>query len=296
MQRNRSSVAGDLRTVAADEFWARLQEAMGRDGLLTYRYLGRVTEDMHGVPVGRMPIRGDMRNERGGLMAAPLAIAIAETGFTDFNAVPAPVTAAVTLLDDGVGVSEIQMQREVLRTGRTLGFSRTVVCDVHEPQRVIAVSRGVGIKLGEAPPQGGEPFPLPDEIADAPDLPPLTTVFGAIRDDMGVWSLPPLRPAHRSTSGSLHLGPIHVLMEAAATELAATRASPAALQICGWEVMFISPGLTGPFVASGEVRVGRAGRIGCDITLVDAGRDGRIVATAAAVFALRDADPENSLA
>lgn len=282
------AASGDLRDAPADTFWQRLQDAMGRDGLLTYRYLGRITEDMHAAPYSGMAIRRDMRNARGGLMAAPLAIATAETGFTDFDAVPAPVTAGLTMLDDGIGVSEIRMHREVIRTGRTLGFSRTVVTDAADERRVIAVTRGIGIKLGEVPADGGgTPFPLPDGIADRPDLRPLTAVFGGERDADGRWLLPPMRAGSRSTSGSLHLGPIHIVLEAAATDLAEACAPEAPLQIEGWDVMFVAAGLVGPFVARGRAMAGGAGRVACDMTLTDQGRGDRVVATATALFGHR---------
>ena len=70
----------DLRNVPPEQFLSLLKKAMGEDGLLTYRYLGRKSTTMHGAEYDSMKIRRDMRNAEGGIMAAPLMIATAETG------------------------------------------------------------------------------------------------------------------------------------------------------------------------------------------------------------------------
>jgi hypothetical protein len=77
------------------------------------------------------------------------------------------------------------------------------------------------------------------------ELPPFHVVFGARRDADG-WRLPPLAPRLASTSASLHLG---------------------------------------PFLVSAEALVGRDGRrVGVRLTLVDEGRDRRVVAVGVAVY------------
>ncbi len=269
----------DLRKVETGAFWASLRSAMGQDGLLTYRYLGRVAQNMHGVPVGSMKIRSDMRDWHGGIRAAALAIATAETGFSDFNAVPAPIEAGLSILDAGRDVREVQLRAEVLKLGRTLGFSRTFVTDADQPEKVIAISRGVGIKLAEAPESGGEPFPLPDDMADAGDLPSLLTVFGGVLDG-DVCRLPELSAGSSSTSGSLHLGPIHIALDA----IADANARQHRMRIADWNVMFLSAGTHGPFRAELTRSMVQAGDGAVVLSLVDEGRDDRLVATATAVL------------
>src|SRR3546814_14398832 len=67
--------------------------------------------------------------------------------------------------------------------------------------RVLALTRGTGIKLGEAPPTGGQYFDIGEQIEESRDLPPLTRIFGCqFRNDR--WELPALTPETRSTSGS----------------------------------------------------------------------------------------------
>ncbi len=274
----------DLRKGPANEFWARFEAMMGTEGLLTYRYLGRKTAALHDVDHDSMRIRRDMRNAAGGLMAAPLAIAAAEAGgFTDIESIPAPVTAGLHILDEGRGVTEILLRRSFAQTGRTIGFTEAEIVDAADPSRVLAISHGAGIRLGEAP-AGFRPIETGPEIADDPSLPPLHSVFGIDRDPAGNWQLPPLTPRIASTSGSLHVGPIHIVLETAATELAARSLATELVQVEDWHVSFVARGTHGPFVVEGSCTSGSLGRAACRLTLRDRGREARRVATAVALF------------
>lgn len=275
----------DLRDVPAQEYWQHFNAMVNGDGgLLTYRYLGRKTAMLHGEPYDTMRIRRDMRSGSGTIMAAPLAIASAEAGgFSDVDSIPAPVTAALHILDDGLGVTEIAMRRTPIHVGRTMGFSMCEIVDAADPARVLAISYGTGIRLADAP-AGFEPLDLPPDIEDRPGLPPLTQVFGAARRPDGVWELPAMTPENMSTSGSLHLGPTHVVLEAAAADLAEQEAGNNAIRIEDWTVMFVARGTDGPFVVDGTVSTGGYGRIACRLSLRDQGRGNRVVATAVAMY------------
>jgi hypothetical protein len=274
----------DLRGVPAEDYWHRFREMVGGNGLLTYRYLGRKTAMLHGEPHDTMRIRRDMRAADGAIMAAPLAIASAEAGgFSDVDTVPAPVTAALHILDDGRDVREIAIRRIPIHIGRNIGFSQSEIVDADDPARVLAISYGTGIRLADAP-TGFQPLDLPPEIEDRADLPPLPQVFGARRRPDEQWELPAMTAENMSTSGSLHLGPTHVVLEAAATELAVRDAGTAALRIEDWTVMFVARGTDGPFVVDGVVSDGNYGRIACRLSLRDQGRGNRIVASAVAMF------------
>src|SRR5271156_6580619 len=72
------SVVRDIRDGPIDEYWDRLRQMMGSDGLITYWYLGRAFNQI--VDADTVRLRRDMRNNTGGIMAAPLAIAAPETG------------------------------------------------------------------------------------------------------------------------------------------------------------------------------------------------------------------------
>src|SRR3984957_12963314 len=163
----------DLRDVPAEEYWQRFRDMVGGDsGLLTYRYLGRKTAMLHGQPYDTMRLRREMRAASGAIMAAPLAIASAEAGgFSDVTTVPAPVVAALHILDDGRGVDEIAIRRIPIHTGRNMGFSQSEIVDAADPSRVLAISYGTGIRLADAP-AGFQPLELSPEIPDSPALPP----------------------------------------------------------------------------------------------------------------------------
>ena len=76
-------------------------------GLLSYRYIGRNHSSMNiGDSDDTVVIRRDMRNEAGGIMVAPLAIASPEGCQTDMVAVPNPVIASVQIVDPGYDVKQ----------------------------------------------------------------------------------------------------------------------------------------------------------------------------------------------
>jgi hypothetical protein len=275
-------VVRDIREGPVEEYWDRLREMMGPDGLITYWYLGRAFNQA--VDPETVRLRRDMRNSTGGIMAAPLAIAAPETGgWRDREVIPAPVTYGLHILDDARDVVEIRVSRSTVRRGAKMGFSRSLITDAADSSRVIAITTGVGVTLGDAP-QSFRPVDVPPQMPDTADLPALHVVFGARRSSDG-WRLPALTSRHASTSASLHLGPIHVVFEAAATELAAELAQTDAVEVRDWDVHFVSPGRTGPFHVHADGWAGPEGRVMVRFTLVDEGRDGVVVAAGAAAFA-----------
>jgi len=271
----------DIREGPTEEYWDRLRQMMGPDGLITYWYLGRAFNQA--VDPDTVRLRRDMRNAAGGIMAAPLAIAAPETGgWRDREAVPAPVTYGLHIVDDARDVAEIRVSRGTVRRGGKMGFSRSVITDAADSSRLIAVTTGVGVKLADAPPSF-RPVDEPAEMPDTADLPALHVVFGAQRNSDG-WRLPALTSRLASTSASLHLGPIHVVFEAAAMELAAELTGTDTVQVEDWDVHFVSPGRAGPFLVLADGWPGPGGRVVVRFTLIDEGRDGAVVAAGAAAF------------
>jgi hypothetical protein len=284
--------ADELQNAAAEDFWARFEAVMGGpDGLMTYRYLGTRADVASGGRDGGMNIRRDMRYPAGGLMAAPLSIALADAAGVhgDAVAVPAPLLSTVHILDDGKGVRAIRVRGGDTpgHRGRQLSFAGTsLVVDANNPDRILAVTEGMGVTVGEIPAgaEGGFRYVDPGPgMPDSPDLPPLHEAFGATRTG-ATWQLPVLTQRIGSTSGSLHHGPIQILLEAVAFELAAAAAGSDRLQIEDWTVMYISRGKVGPFRAAGSVVTGGLGRYLARLQLADQGNDDRLVATALAVY------------
>ncbi len=280
------NAVSDIRKLDPDQHWAAFEDMW--TGLMSYRYLNKTNPELDiGFREGElesMPIRHDMRNRNGGIMAAPLAICCPEPWWNDSETIPAPVIASTQILDDARGVTKVEVVRDVISIGRQMGFTRSKIVDAADHSRVIAVSAGMGVSLGEVP-AGYEPVdnpPIP--VVDSPDLPPLWQVFGATIDDAGVWRLPKLQKEFSAPHAALHLGPIHIAFDVAAHELASQIAGTNAIQVENWYVMFVKPGLVGPFRVETAGIEGRNGRINIDLTLLDEGKDDRVITTGSAVF------------
>ena len=266
-----------LASAVTDEHWQQFEQRW--TGLLTYRYLGKRTPVLDiGVERETMPLRHDMRNATGGVMAAPLCIAAPEPYWLDDVVVPAPVLMSYEIVDPAHDVGEVEVLREVTHIGRTMGFSRARIVDASDHARLIAVSTGVGVSLGKQPDDFAAVENEPIAVEDSPDLPPLHQVFGARCED-GVWRLPPVTADVAAPHGALHLGPINIVLEAAATHAL----DDDARQVESWTITMLRPGTVGPFRAEAEV-LSRTARAAVQLTLRDEGRDDRIIATALAMY------------
>jgi hypothetical protein len=171
-------------------------------GLLSYRYIGRNHSSMNiGDTDDTIVIRHDMRNEAGGIMVAPLAIASPEGCQTDMVAVPNPVIGSVQIVDPGYDVKRVEIVGSGnVHQGRMMGYGRCKIVDADNPDRVIAFNEGQGAIIG-IPPEGLGKMDVSGTelvIEDSPDLPPLWQAFGASRRPDDHWQLPALSgAAHR---------------------------------------------------------------------------------------------------
>jgi hypothetical protein len=274
----------DIRTVSPKEYWTVFEKKW--TSLLSYRYLGRINSGLDtNDGAEQMALRHDMRNNLGGIMVAPLCIFSPEAGgMNDDEFVPNPVIASMQVIDDARAVKKLRAVPQTLRLGRQMGFSRTLIVDDANRSRVIAISEGMGVSLGGTPGNYEKVDNPPVAIEDSPDLPPLHEVFGAVRSPAGVWRLPELSLELASPDAALHLGPQHIVLEAAATEAAAAAAGTDGLQVQSYHCMFAARGKVGPFRANAEAFVGTDGRVGARVTLTDEGNGDRIVTSAAAQF------------
>jgi hypothetical protein len=257
-------------------------------GLLSYRYIGRNHSSMNvGDADDTVVIRRDMRNEAGGIMVAPLAIASPEGCQTDMVAVPNPVIASVQIVDPGYDVKRVEIvDSGNVHQGRMMGYGRCKIVDADNPDRVIAFNEGQGAIIG-VPPEGLGKMDVSGTelvIEDSPDLPPMWQAFGASRRPDGYWQLPALSMELASPDAALHIGPQHVVLETAAIDLAADAAGTRKLQVVSWHVMFMSRGKVGPFRVDGAAHVGGSGKVGVRMLLHDEGNADKAVTSAAAVF------------
>jgi hypothetical protein len=282
----------DIRELA-DDTGAYRDELFRRwTGLLSYRYIGRNHSSMNlGETDDTVTIRRDMRNDAGGLMVAPLAISSPEGCQTDMVAVPNPVIASVQIIDPGYDVKRIEIVGSgIVHQGRTMGYGRCKIVDADNPNRVIAFNEGQGAIIG-VPPEGLGRMDVSGTelvIEDSPDLPPLWKAFGASKRDDGHWVLPALNAELASPDAALHIGPQHVVLETAATDLAADVAGTRKLQMISWHVMFMSRGKVGPFRVEGTAHMCRSeggpGRVGVRMLLHDEGNADKAVTSAAAIL------------
>ena len=257
-------------------------------GLLSYRYIGRNHSSMNvGDSDDTVVIRRDMRNEAGGIMVAPLAIASPEGCQTDMVAVPNPVIASVQIVDPGYDVARVEVvDSGNVHQGRMMGYGRCKIVDADNPDRVIAFNEGQGAIIG-IPPEGLGKMDVSGTelvIEDSPDLPPLWQAFGASKRPDAHWQLPALSVELASPDAALHIGPQHVVLETAAIDLAAEAVGTRKLQVLSWHVMFMSRGKVGPFRVDGTAHVGGSGKVGVRMLLHDEGNADKAVTSAAAIF------------
>jgi hypothetical protein len=282
----------DIRETSEEQYWQDLRKRW--TSLLSYRYIGRNHGSLNAGPVDNtVTLRHDMRNATGGIMVSPLCISAPESGgFSDEFAVPNPVIQSMQILDDARDVRRIEVvQSEVLKAGQRMGFSRSKIVDADHPERVIALAEGAGISLGSVP---GGFVPMDEEkivVVDSPDLPPLHRVFGANKRDDGSWALGELSIEMASPDAALHLGPQHILLEAAAIDLVANLIGTDRVQVDSWHVMFLARGKVGPFRVDGQAVQGRPGYVGVQMTIHDEGNGDRAITSGSALFRRSDASP-----
>lgn len=276
----------DIRDTQLEEnYWPNFEKIW--TSLLTYRYLGRINPILdEGVNETTMPLRHDMRNAQGGIMAAPLSIAAAECGgMSDDLYIPNPLSASLQIIDTAEGVDRVKVIPEVVKIGRSMGFSRSKIVDANNESRVIAISSGSAISLGTPPAGYKKVYNPPIEVEDTPDMPRLHKVFGATQIECGVWQLAAIDLSSASPDAALHLGPQHITLEAAATDLAKEAAASKAVQVCQWQISFVARGKVGPFRTQGNAYKSHAGDIiAVELVLLDCGNENRVITMASGLF------------
>jgi len=286
-------VLRDIRELKGDKeaYAAELERRW--TGLMSYRYIGRRTGSMDVDADGKevvdntVTVRHDFRNAIGGLMMAPLAISSPEGGGrSDLEVVPNPVIHYAEILDPGYDVTRIEVRSANLKIGRQMGYSRSLIVDADNPERVIAFTEGQGASIGDVPPDLPKMPEKPIEIADSPDLPPLWQVFGASRRPDGHWQLPELSVEFASPDAALHIGPQHILLETAAIDLAQEAVGTDRLQVRSWHVMFLARGKVGPFRVDGEAFRTNGDYIGVRTLMIDEGNQDRAITSGSVLFSV----------
>ena len=266
-----------------DEHWDAWKHSLGEDGLVSYRYLGcsSVAFDRH-TAEGRMRLRTDVRTA-GGLLAAPLGIALLDTAGINVDAIGrcAPTQIDVTVFDSAHDVAEVRIFGAIVREGRSQMFTQGRFEDAARPGRVIGFGTTSWAVMAPTPPGFVYVDPGPG-IPEAPGLPPFVEAFGVIRLAAGGYELAGLSP--QVGGDSLHQGPIQAMLEAAALDAACEAAGTDAIYAEHMGTTIVQRGKTGPFVATASVLAARNQTVACRAELRDQGEGGRVFATGFSLY------------
>lgn len=242
--------------------------------LISYRYLGCRSVLGEGFDArGTMPIRTDMRHE-GGLLAAPIAIAMLDTAGI---AVDRHWQLALTHVEVDLGgpasdVRTLAVHGSLTRQARTQVFTEARFVDADDPDRLVGVGAADWAVIAPTP-TGFEYVDPGPGMADAHDLPPLAGVYGAQPRDGGGFVIGALTP--RLGGAVLHHGPILVTLEAAALQIVGAGACVEALS-----VRIVRAGKRGPFIATARMLSDRRDVILVRAKLNQNGDDSNVVAVA----------------
>lgn len=268
------TVASPDRDRAAGEIFGVWTEAMAQ--LFSYRYFGTrsVLVDRHHA-TGTMPMRPDMRAS-GGMLLAPLAIGMLDAAGNNMDRYYQLGLTQIDIhaFDGAPDTDRIGLAGEVVREARTQVFTEVVLSD-EATGRVLGHGSANWAIINPTPPgfTYTDPGPGPDHVAP---MPPLTEVFEARPTDGGGYVIPGLSP--RLGVDTLHHGPILVVMEAAAQDLATAEAGTRPVRPVALSCRIVRAGRKGPFRVHSRL-LGRNGDlISCRSVMRDEGRDNEIIA------------------
>ena len=260
----------------ADDVNGVWKEAM--EQLLSYRYFGtRSVLGGRSLSTGSMPVRSDTRVGEGGILLAPVAIGMLDAAG---NMIDRHYQLGLTQIDihcfDGApGAARIGFQSEWVREARTQTFTETTITDEGDGRLVGHGSANWAV-INPTPPGFvyTDPGPGPE---DRPPMPPLWQVFEAERKGPADYMISGLSP--RLGTDTLHHGPILVVMEQAALDLAVAQAKGRPIVPVALSCRIVRAGRKGPF-AIGAVPLAITGDLlsyRCEFR--DEGRNNELVAT-----------------
>ncbi len=252
--------------------------AGSRGVLMSYAYLAsrpRAIDRTHAENL--LEIRPDLRTPTGAALAAPLAIAMLDTA--GINVDPVNILALtqvnVNVIDCALDVHDVYLAGQVTTEARSQIFTEARMYDGADRER--AIGFGTANWSVICPTPDGFVYPEPGNgVEGLTEVPPLPQAYTGIRRDDGLWEIPGLRP--EIGAERLHHGPMLVMTEAAALDVAAHVLGTDALSVDGLQMTIVAPGRVGPFVATPVFVTKSADTVGCRVELRDRGRDGRLVA------------------
>jgi acyl-coenzyme A thioesterase PaaI-like protein len=249
-------------------------EAMAQ--LVSYRHFGTqsVLVDRHHA-TGTMPMRPDMRAS-GGMLLAPLAIGMLDAAGNNMDRYYHLGLTQIDIhaFDGAPGTERIALASEVVREARTQVFTEVLLSD-EANGRVIGHGSANWAIINPTPPgfTYTDPGPGPEYTVS---MPPLTAVFDAQPAANGGYVIPCLTP--RIGVDTMHHGPILVVLEAAALDIANAEAGPGAVIPVALSCRIVRAGRKGPFKITSSLLSRNGDLISCRSVMRDEGRDQEVIA------------------
>lgn len=266
--------AGADRNRSADQVFGVWTEAMAQ--LVSYRYFGTqsVLNDRHHA-TGTMPMREDMRASAG-MRLAPLAIGMLDVAGNNMDRYYQLGLTQIDIhaFDGAPGTERVALAGQVVREARTQVFTEVLLSD-EATGRTLGHGSANWAIINPTPPGFvyTDPGPGPDYN---PPMPPLTEVFEARPAADGGYVIPGLSP--RLGADTLHHGPILVVMEAAALDIAEAQPDAGAVCPVALSCRIVRAGRKGPFKVVARMLSRNGELISCRAEMHDEGRENEIVA------------------
>jgi len=265
-----------IRREAADPFgeWAG-----SKDVLMSYAYLAsapRAIDRTHAE--NHLHLRRDLRTPAGGMLGAPLAIAMLDAAGVNVDPVNilALTQVNVTIVDNGGRVDDVFVAGRVATEARSQIFTEASFFDAGDRGRLIGLGSANWSVICPTP--DGFVYPEPgDGVDETSDVPPLWQAYTGRKRDDGLLEIPCLRP--EIGAERLHHGPMLVVAEAAALVAGCQALGTESVCVDGLITTIVAPGRIGPFVAVPVSTAASGDSALCRVELRDAGREDRLVAT-----------------
>lgn len=259
---------------AANEVFGVWAEAMAQ--LVSYRHFGTqsVLVDRHHA-TGTMPMRPDMRAS-GGMLLAPLAIGMLDVAGNNMDRYYQMGLTQIDIhaFDGAPGTERVALAGEVVREARTQVFTEVVLSD-EASKRVIGHGSANWAIINPTPPGFVYTDPGPGPKYEPP-MPRLTEVFDAQAAADGSYVIPGLSP--RIGLDTMHHGPILVVLEAAALDVANAEAEVGQVTPTALSCRIVRAARKGPFRITSSQLSRNGNLISCRSVMRDEGRDQKVIA------------------
>lgn len=220
-------------------------------------------------------MRPDMRAS-GGMLLAPLAIGMLDAAGNNMDRYYQLGLTQIDIhaFDGAPGTERVALASEVVREARTQVFTEVVLSDEADG-RVIGHGSANWAIINPTPPGFTYTDPGPGPRYAAP-MPPLTEVFDAQATADGGYVIPCLTP--RIGLDTMHHGPILVVLEAAALDIANAAAGKGKVTPTALSCRIVRAGRKGPFKITSGLLSRNGDLISCRSVMRDEGRENETIA------------------